>query len=83
MSHPRCTPVEAMRLAERHIERYSARIREAEAVEGGHPHTNLPQCRMYLTIWLSIRDKGGRWDKLDLSERREIEDARASGELDE
>ena len=45
-----------------------------------HKMYNLSECQHYLAIWKSIENKGYEWQKLNLQEKHEVEDALSSGE---
>lgn len=77
MSQP--TTSEVLLLADRHVARYRGGLEQAMM---GSRRWNADECKHYLDIWISIRNKGGEWSALSIDERSEIEDAIDSGELE-
>jgi hypothetical protein len=59
-------------LAVIHILRYSSRLEQAKQ---GTPGYNLQDCRYYLGLWESIREKNYEWDDLSPEEQSEVRDA--------
>lgn len=54
------------------IDRFTIRVVKAEQGVRGY---NLHECKKYLNIWQSVRDKDYDWERLTEEERSEVLDA--------
>jgi hypothetical protein len=76
------TPDKIVRVAEKHITLYTHRVRLGEEVGGIRgKNINVSECKKYLAIWTSIKNKGGQ--NLTPEEVIEVEDAYDSGNYDD
>lgn len=65
------TPEETLRLAEKHLQRYRNLLVLSRMYSGYRPD----ELRNYITIWQSIKAKGGVFIDLTQEERDEVVDA--------